>query len=337
MLSFFGVGGAMERREFISWLGVGAIAWPLAAHAQRSAPPVIGFLSARTASDSEFVVAAFRQGLNESGFIERQNIAIEYRWAENRYARLPELAADLVHRQVALIAAISGTPTALAAKAATATIPIVFAIGGDPVTPGLVTSLNRPGANVTGASFFTSVLGTKRLELLRALLPAATTIGVLVNPNNPPSVSEWANVLEATKAIGQQTNVINASTEAHIDGAFAAISQYRIGALLVTGDPFFFRHRAKLIALAARHALPAMYFLPEFATAGGLMSYGANQSDTYRQAGIYAGRILKGEKAGDLPVMLPTKFELVINLKTAKALGLDLPPKVLALADKVIE
>jgi ABC-type uncharacterized transport system substrate-binding protein len=311
----------MRRRDLIPVLAGSTAAWPLAARAQRLALPVIGFLSARTATDSDFVAAAFRRGLNEGGFIEGQNVVIEYHWAENRFERLPELAADLARRQVAMIAAISGTPTALAAKSATATIPIVFAIGGDPVAPGLVTRLNRPGANITGASFFTSALGTKRLELLRELLPAATTIGVLVNPDNPPSVSERTNVLAAAKAIGQRTMVIKASAEGDIDRECAVMSQQRLGALLVTGDPFFFRHRAKLIGLAARYALPAMYFLPESATAGGLMSYGTNQSDTYRQAGIYAGRILKSEKPGDLPVMLPTRFELVLNLKTAKALG----------------
>ena len=326
----------MRRRQFMSLLGA-AVVSPLPVRADQPSLPVIGFISARTAEDSEFVATAFRRGLVETGFIEGKNVAIEYRWAENQYERLPALAGDLIGRHVTVIAAISGTPTALAVKSATATTPIVFAIGGDPVSPGLVSSLNRPGGNITGASFYTSALGTKRLELLRELLPAGSTIGVLVNPNNPPSVAEREDVLAAATAIGQKTDVLNASMETDIDNAFIAISQGHLGAVLVTGDPFFFRHRSKLIALAALHALPAMYFLPEFATAGGLISYGANQSDTYRQAGIYAGRILKGEKPGDLPVMLPTKFDLVLNLKTAKALGLDIPPKVLALADEVIE
>jgi putative ABC transport system substrate-binding protein len=327
----------MTRRKVLAVLGGTIATLPLAARAQQPAMPVIGFISARTAKDSEFVVAAFRRGLSESGFMEGQNLAIEFRWAENRYDRLPVLVAELTRRQVAVIAAISGTPTALAAKAATATIPIVFAIGGDPVAPGLVTRLNRPGANITGASFFTSALGTKRLELLRQLLPTVAMIGVLVNPNNPPSVLEWANVEEAARAIGQQVRVINASTEGDIETAFATMAKYRARALLVTGDPFFFRHRVKLVTLAARHKLPAIYFLPEFTRVGGLMSYGANQSDTYRQAGIYVGRVLKGEKPGDLPVMLPTKFELTVNLKTAKALGLTIPPTLLIQADQMVE
>jgi ABC-type uncharacterized transport system substrate-binding protein len=326
----------VKRREFITLLGGATATWPLAARAQQSAMPVIGFMSARTANDSVFVVDAFRRGLNESGFIEGQNVAIEFHWAENRYERLPGLAADLVRRRVAVIAAISGTPSAMAAKAATSTIPIVFAIGGDPVTPGLVASLNRPGGNITGASFLTNQ-GPKRLELLCQVVPKATTIAVLVNPHNPPSESERANVQAAARVIGQQTKVLNASTEGEIDHAFAAILEHRIGALLVTGDPFFGNHLLELVTLAAHHALPAMYFLREFVAAGGLMSYGTNQTDAYRQAGIYVGRILKGEKPGDLPIILPSRFELVINLKTVKALGLTIPPQVLALADEVIE
>jgi putative ABC transport system substrate-binding protein len=327
----------MRRRDFIVSLGAAALAWPQPSRAQQPALPVVGFMSARSANDPEGLAAAFRRGLNESGFVAGQNVTIEYRWAEFRYERLPVLASDLVRRKVAVIAAISGTPTALAAKAATATIPIVFAIGGDPVTTGLVTSLNRPGGNVTGASFFTTALGAKRLEMLRELAPKATTIAVFVNPNNPPSVSERTAVQAAATALGVQVRVFDASTEGHIDSAFTTIVQQRIGALLVTGDPFFSGQRKKLVALAARHALPAMYFVREFALAGGLISYGTKEADTYRQAGVYVGRILKGEKAGDLPVMLPTKFELVVNLKTAKALGLEVPPKLLAIADEVIE
>jgi ABC-type uncharacterized transport system substrate-binding protein len=327
----------MRRREFVALLGGAAATWPLAARAQQPAMPVIGFMSIRSADDSAWLLSAFRRGLNESGFVEGQNVTIEYRWAEHRYERLQALAADLVRRQVAVIAAISGTPSALAAKSATVTIPIVFGMGSDPVTFGLVTSLNRPGGNVTGASFFAAALGEKRLGLLQQLVSKTTTIGVLVNSDNPVSAAEETSVQAAAHAIGQQTNVLNASTEAHIDGVFTTIVQHRIGALLVTGDAFFFTWRDKLVALAARHAIPAMYWGREFVERGGLISYGTNQADTYRQAGIYAGRILKGEKPADLPVMLPTKFDLVINLKTAKGLGLTIPPGVLAIADEVIE
>jgi putative ABC transport system substrate-binding protein len=247
------------------------------------------------------------------------------------------MAADLVSRRVVLIAAISGTPAALAAKAATATSPVVFAIGGDPVTLGLVTSLNRPGANVTGVTFFTAPLATKRLEMVRELAPKAATVGVLVNPDNPPSALEGKDVPAAAHAMGLQTSILNASTAGQIDDAFVAIVRQRIGGLYVSADPLFFNQRGKLAALAAYHAVPAIYADREIAEAGGLISYGASRSDAYRQAGRYTGRILKGEKPGDLPVVLPTKFELVINLKTAKALGLDVPAKLLALADEVIE
>jgi putative ABC transport system substrate-binding protein len=327
----------VRRRTFITLLGGSAVAWPVAARAQQPTMPVVGFMSIRSADDSVLLVSAFRQGLNESGFVEGQNVAIEYRWAENRYERLPALAADLVRRQVAVIAAISGTPSALAAKAATATIPIVFGMGSDPVTFGVVTSLNRPGGNVTGASFFAAALGTKRLELLRELAPKATTIAVLVNPTSPVSDLERTDVQAAADAIGQQTMALNTSTDGQIDDAFTAIVQHRIGALLVTGDPFFMRWRDKLVALAARHVIPAMYWGREFVEGGGLISYGTNQTDTYRQAGIYTGRILKGAKPADLPVMLPTNFELVINLKTAQALGLDVPMSLLMRVDRVIE
>ena len=247
------------------------------------------------------------------------------------------MAAELVRRQVAVIAAISGTPSALAAQAATASIPVVFAIGGDPIAPGLVTSLNQPVGNVTGVTFFTAPLSTKRLEIVRELAPKATTIGVLVNPNNPPSVLEGKNVPAAAQVTGLQTRVLNASTADQIDDAFSAIVHHRIGGLYVSADPLFFNQRDKLAALAARHAVSAIYADREIADAGGLISYGASRSDAYRQAGIYTGRILKGEKPGDLPVVLPTKFELVINLKTAKTLGLQIPDKLLALADEVIE
>jgi putative tryptophan/tyrosine transport system substrate-binding protein len=327
----------MRRREFIALLGGATAAWPLTARAQQPAMPVVGFLSSLSPSELTFVMPAFRQGLNEAGFVEGHNIAIEYRWAEGHYERLPALSADLVRRQVAVIAAISGTPAALAAKAATTTIPIVFAIGGDPVAPGLVTSLSRPGGNITGVSFYTSPVVTKRLELARELVPRRTTIAVLINPDNPPSVTEGTTVQEAATALGQPIQIVNASTERHIDGAFAAIAQQRIGALIVSSDPLFFIERKKLVVLTARYALPTIFADREQAEAGGLISYGASRPDAYRQAGNYIGRVVKGEKPGDLPVVLPTKFDLLINLKTAKALGIKIPPSLLARADEVIE
>jgi putative ABC transport system substrate-binding protein len=326
----------MRRRQFIILLG-GAAAWPLAAGAQQAAMPVIGFLSSLSARDAPRILAAFHRGLNEAGYVERRNVAIEYRWAEGQYDRLPAMAADLVHRSVFMIAAISGTPSALAAKAATSSIPVVFAIGGDPVTPGLVASLNRPGGNITGVTFFTAPLATKRLEIVRELAPGATTVGVLVNPSNPPSLLESKVVPDAARGIGLHSRVLNASTAIQIDDAFAYMAQQQIGALYVSADPLFFNHRDKLATLAARFATPAVYADREIAEAGGLITYGASRADAYRQAGIYSGRVLKGEKPGDLPVVLPTKFELVINLRTAKALGLDVPPTLLARADDVIE
>jgi putative tryptophan/tyrosine transport system substrate-binding protein len=326
----------MKRRQFIAGLGVAA-AWPLAAQAQQQALPVIGFLSSLASSDSNLVVPAFHEGLNGAGFVEGRNIAVEYRWAEGDYQRLPNLAADLVQRKVAVIAAISGTPAALAAKAATTTIPIVFAIGGDPVAPGLVPNLSRPGGNVTGVSFYGTALTTKRLDLARELIGKERMIGILINPDNPPSVAEGKAVQEAASAVGQPLQVLHASTQRQLDDAFARIEQQRIGALLVSPDPFFLNERIKLVVLTARHALPTIFADREQTEAGGLMSYGASRRSTYRQAGSYAGRIVKGEKPAELPVMLPTKFDLVINLKTAKSLRIDMPATVLARADEVIE
>ncbi len=326
----------MKRREFITLLG-GAAAWPLAARAQQSAMPVVGFLSSLSPHELTSVMPAFHQGLNETGLVEGRNIAIEYRWAGGQYERLPALATDLVRRQVAVIAAISGTPAALAAKAATTTIPIVFAIGGDPVAPGLVTNLSRPGGNITGVSFYTAPIVTKRLELARELVPQGTMIGVFVNPNNPPSVTEGKILQAAADALGQPIEIVNVSTEGQIDGAFVAIVQKKIGVLIVSSDPLFFIARNTLVVLTARYALRTVFADREEAEAGGLISYGASRPDAYRQAGNYIGRVVKGEKPGDLPVLLPTKFTLLINRKTAKALGLTLPASLLARADEVIE
>jgi putative ABC transport system substrate-binding protein len=327
----------MKRRDFIALIGSAAAMWPLGAQAQQAVTPVIGFLSSLTVADGPRVMAAFNLGLSGVGYVEGRNAAIEYRWAAGQYDRLPAMAAELVGRQVAVIAAISGTPTALAAKAATKTIPIVFAIGGDPVAPGLVSNLNRPDGNVTGVTFFTSPLAAKRLELVRELTPKVITIGVLVNPNSPASALEGRSINVAAQAIGQNTRVIEVSTEGQIDDAFATIAREHIGALFVSADPHFMNHRVKLVALAARNSIPAIYADMEIAEAGGLMSYGASRSDAYRQAGSYVGRILKGEKPADLPILLPTKFELGINLKAAKALGLTVPPKLLFTAEQVIE
>jgi putative ABC transport system substrate-binding protein len=327
----------MRRREFITLLGGSVAAWPVAARAQQQTMPVIGFLSSLRSNDRPLVVNAFHRGLLDAGYFAGGNIAIEYRWAAGRFEQLPALAADLVSRQVAVIAAISGTPSAVAAKAATTTIPIVFAMGSDPVEQGLVASVNRPGSNVTGASFFTASLGPKRLELLREMVANPTTIALLVNPNNPASVADTANVLAAARGIGQTVKVLEAVTSSDIEAAFGALVRDRPGALYLGPDPLFFNQRHLLATLAARHALLTIYGDREIVEAGGLISYGASRSDAYHQAGLYVGRVLKGEKAGELPVVLPNKFELVINLQTARALGLDIPPKVLALADEVID
>jgi putative tryptophan/tyrosine transport system substrate-binding protein len=324
------------RRELLAALGGAAAAWPLAARAQQQTMPVVGFLHTSTAAPFLDMVGAFRKGLNEAGFIEGQNVAIEYRWAEFQYDRLPALATDLVARRVTVIS-VFGPPAALAAKAATVTIPIVFSVGVDPVDTGLVASLNRPGGNLTGVTLLTSSLGAKRVGLLRELIPKADLIALLVNPNSPDSAPQVADVQVAAREAGQRVMVLNATTDPDIDAAFATLSRQRIGGLMVGADQFFDTRRDRIVALAARHSMPTIYHRRDFVAGGGLMSYGTSIVEVYRQVGVYTGRILKGEKPADLPVLQPTKFELVINLKAANALGLTIPPGVLAIADEVIE
>ena len=324
------------RREFLIGLGA-TVAWPLVARAQQKAMPVIGYLGAGSPGPWAPLVAAVQQGLSDTGYIAGQNLAIEYRWAEDRYDRLPALAADLVGRKVDLIVAIGGPASALAAKGATATIPIVFSSVGDPVAEGLVASLARPGGNVTGFSNLATELAPKRLELLSELVPQARVIALLVNPHNTAHEGVARDVQEAARTKGVQLPILNAATEREIDAAFASLVQLHAGALLIGSDPFFFARREQLLALESRHAVPAIYWRREFAASGGLISYGPSFPAMYRQAGIYAGRILKGAKPADLPVQQPATFELVINLKTAQALGLTIPQSLLARADEVIE
>jgi ABC-type uncharacterized transport system substrate-binding protein len=327
----------MWRREFITIFGGTAVAWPFAARAQRSVTTEIGYLSSRSASESASAVAAFKTGLSAIGLVEGRNLTIEYRWAESQYDRLPALAADLVARQVAVIIATGGTYPALAAKAATEQIPIVFISAADPVSQGLVASLSRPGGNVTGVSLVGSRLEAKRLDMLHRLLPTAAVIGALVNPNYPDGSLERREMEDGARAIGLEIHIVNVTREQEFEAAFAALADAHVRALLIATDVLFLSRREQLVALAARHALPAIYGYREFADSGGLMSYGPSLLDAYRQAAVYTGRILKGEKPADLPVLQPTKFEFVINLKTAKALGLDVPPNLLALADEVID
>ena len=327
----------MRRREFVASVGaIGgtAVAWPLGVRAQHQPMPVIGFLSAIT-SYGPFLVA-FRKGLADAGYVEGENVAIEYRWAEGRYDQLPELASELVRRQVAVIVAAGGNQSARAAKAATTTVPIVF-YSGDPVAEGLVSSLNRPGGNMTGMSTFAPALGGKRVDLLRELLPGASALAMLINPNYAPAAAEAAETENAVRALGHKLSVFKASSEGGIEAAFATLAQQRPDALIVGADPFFNSRREQLATLAVRNSILAIYVWREFVVAGGLMSYGDDFADGYRQLGIYVGRILKGANPADLPVIRPTKFELVINVKTAKALGLKFPPTMLATADEVIE
>ena len=326
----------MRRREFITLLG-GAAVWPLPARAQQTALPVVGFLGTTTANDFTDRVAAFREGLKEVGYVEGQNVVIEYRWPEGHYDRLPTLASDLVRRQVAVIAAVGGEPSALAAKAATTTIPIVFSIGGDPIRVGLVSNLNRPGGNITGVNFFQSDIGAKRLGLMHELLPKTTVIGFLVNPTFTDAEAEIKDANEAAARLGLQTHTVEARTVDEFDNAFATLAQQKVEAIFLANDAFFLRERRRLIALAAHYDMPAVYNWREFAVDGGLMSYSPSLTQGYRQVGIYTGRILKGEKPANLPVQQPTKFEIVINLKTAKALGLTFPSGLIAIADEVIE
>jgi len=326
------------RREFITLLGGAVVAWPIAARAQQPTLPVIGYLGSESPDVFAGRLRAFHQGLSETGYVEGKNVTIEYRWAENQYDRFPALLADLVRRKVTVIAAVTGTPPALAAKAATTTMPIVFATAGDPVALGLVASLNRPGGNLTGVATLTVELGPKQLEVLHELVPTATIIALLVNPTNPTNAETLSRDLQAAaRTLGLQLHVLHASTERDFDAVFASLPRLRAGALVIGSDPFFNSRSQQLVALALRHAMPTMYPFREYAMAGGLTSYGNSIADAHRQVGGYTGRILKGEKPADLPIQQSVKVELVLNLKTARALGLTLPLSLLGRADEVID
>jgi putative ABC transport system substrate-binding protein len=326
----------LERRKFITLLGGAGVVWPLVASAQQPAMPVIGFLRSTPLAGSGYIVDAFRRGLSDAGFIEGKNVTVDYRWADNQVDRLSALAGDLVRRQVAVIVG-AGTPAAQAGKAATATMPIVFVIGADPTSIGLVASLNRPGGNITGVVFTVVSLAAKLLAMLHELVPKAPVIAVLRDPHGPDVEAESRDLEEAGRAIGRQILTVNAANEREFHAAFAKVVQASAGGLLIGSGPFFLSQRRQLVMLAGRHGLPTMYNQREYPEVGGLISYGPSQTDAYRRAGVYVGRVLKGEKPSDLPVELATKFELVINLATAKALGIDVPPNLLALADEVIE
>src|SRR5262249_54520345 len=327
----------MRRRDFISIFGSAPAIWPLAARAQQPAMPVIGFMSARSPEDSEHLVAAFRRGLREGGFVEGQNVAIEFRWARGQYDRLPAIAADLVNRGVSVLTTAGGDPAALAARCATSTIPIVFGMGSDPVSAGLVQSFNRPGGNVTGVTLLTNEMDAKRLGLLRELAPGASLVGILLNPNFPPAARQLQQIEEAARSISQRIAVAKASNDEELDAAFSALMKQHVDALLIAADPYFDTRRERIVAFAAQQRLPAIYQFREFALAGGLLSYGIDLPDIDRQFGIYTAKILNGAKPTDLPVLQPTKFETVINLKTAKALGIKISDNLLSLADEVIE
>jgi putative tryptophan/tyrosine transport system substrate-binding protein len=326
----------MRRREFTAGLG-GAAAWPLSARPQQPPMAAIGFLNAGSPAGRTNLLAAFRQALSEGGFVEGHNVSIEYRWAEDQYNRLPALAAELIRHNVTVIATPGSTPAALAAKMATTTIPIVFSSGSDPVKLGLVASLSRPGGNVTGMSFLANLLVAKQIDLMYELVPAARVVGLLVNPNFPDTEGITKDAQTAAAVLGQKLVVVKAGTESDLDPAFTTLLEQRIGAVLIPAEPFFFSRRERLITLAARHAVPAIHSLREFVDAGGLMSYGPSNTEGWRQVGVYAGRILKGERPANLPVVQSTRFELIINLRAAKALGLTIPETLLATADEVIQ